>query len=388
MVTLEQAVAAPLCTSRLARAGARVVKIERAEGDNARGYDSVLCGDSAYFAWLNQGKESVVLDIKSSEGREVLTALLARADVLVQNFAPGALDRAGFDHASLSAANPRLIRCDISGYAPDTDAAHRRGYDLLIQAESGLIAASGVAGHPGRIGVSLCDIGAGMAAYEAVLEALLQRSLTGQGSRLGISLFDVAAHWMSVPFAHAVYGDGAPQPVGLSHPSIAPYGGFPTADGETVLVSIQNEREWQRLACDVLEAPDWLDDDRYAGNEARCAHRAVLDVAIAARTARLDAAALEGRLEQASIAYGRITRVEDLYRHAGLQTQRYGLTSGESVQLPAHPVLVNGCRESDAMRRAPRLDEHGDAIRAEFGKHPRPEDGSPAPPSPPRDSTR
>ena len=245
VISIEQAVAAPLCTARLAQAGARVIKIEREEGDFARNYDSAAKGESSYFTWLNQNKESVCLNFKQDQDAEILWAMLAKADVLIQNLAPGALARAGFDFQRLHEKNPRLVICNISGYGDKGEVSAKRGYDLLVQAESGLISVSGSPGEPGRIGVSICDIGAGITAYSGILEALHKRNLSGRGEEISISLFDVAAEWMSVPYIHAQYGRGAPKPVGLRHPSIAPYGAFECADKRLVLISIQNEREWE-----------------------------------------------------------------------------------------------------------------------------------------------
>ena len=222
VVAIEQAVAAPLCTARLADAGARVIKIERQDGDFARGYDTAAGGESSYFAWLNQGKESVVLNYQSAEGAKLLEALIAKADILVQNMSPGALDRAGFGSEMLRNRHPALITCDISGYGDQPELSSMKAYDLLVQAESGLVSISGGPNELGRIGVSICDIGAGMTAHAGILEALVKRSTTGLGSGVSTSLFAVAAEWMTVPLIHAEYGSGAPKRVGLNHPSIAP----------------------------------------------------------------------------------------------------------------------------------------------------------------------
>ena len=226
VVSIEQAVAAPLATCRLADAGARVIKIERPEGDFARGYDHAAAGEASYFVWTNRGKESLVLDYKQTPDAELLHRLLAKADVFVQNLAPGALSRAGFGSEALRQRYPRLITCDISGYGEGHAASDLKAYDLLVQCESGLVSVSGSPGEPGRIGVSVCDIGAGMNAHSAILNALLLRQRTGSGSAVSVSLFDGAADWMTVPYVHERYGAGAPGPAGLAHPSIAPYGGF------------------------------------------------------------------------------------------------------------------------------------------------------------------
>ncbi|MEO1143379.1 MAG: CaiB/BaiF CoA-transferase family protein, partial [Pseudomonadota bacterium] len=266
VVSIEQAVAAPLCTARLSAAGARVIKIERDSGDFARGYDTAAKGESSYFTWLNQGKESVCTDFKSEEGRELLTALLIQADVLVQNLSPGALERSGFSLGQLHKINPRLIVCNISGYGSTGQASGKPAYDLLVQAESGLVSVSGDKGHPGRIGVSICDIGAGVTAHAAILEALMKREKTGHGEEVNLSLFSVASEWMMVPYIHAEYGSGAPEPAGLKHPSIAPYGAFECSDGKQILISIQNEREWERLCLNALDSPQLFNNINYTSN--------------------------------------------------------------------------------------------------------------------------
>ncbi|NIA28143.1 MAG: hypothetical protein GWP02_08810 [Desulfobulbaceae bacterium] len=243
VVSVEQAVAAPLCTARLAQAGARVIKIEREVGDFARGYDRAAKGDSSYFVWTNQGKESVVLNYKEPDGRDLLNSIIAKADVFVQNLAPGAMARAGFGSEEMRQRHPRLITCDISGYGDSPEASGMKAYDLLVQAESGLVSISGGPNELGRIGVSICDIGAGMTAHAGILEALIQRTKTGIGTGVLVSLFDVAAEWMTVPLVHCEYGRGAPGRHGLHHPSIAPYGAYETRDHTNTLISIQNERE-------------------------------------------------------------------------------------------------------------------------------------------------
>jgi len=277
VVAVEQAVAAPLCTARLVDAGARVIKIERPTGDFARGYDSAAHGDSSYFAWANQGKQSAVLDFKEPADAELLHTMLGRADVFVQNLAPGALERAGFGSDGLRAKYQRLITCDISGYGEQPSLAEKKAYDLLVQAESGLIGISGAPGELGRIGVSMVDAGTGMAAYTGVLEALLQRSITSKGSGVRVSLFDVAAEWMTVPLVQQEVGSGGPTRVGLKHPTIAPYGAFETNDGNQTLISIQNEREWARLCEQVLEQPGLAIDARFSSNTARVTNRTELE---------------------------------------------------------------------------------------------------------------
>jgi itaconate CoA-transferase len=281
VIALEQAVAAPYCSSRLADAGARVIKIERPEGDFARGYDRAVHGESSYWVWINRGKESVALDLKQADDLALLRQMLARADVFLQNLAPGAAARLGLGAAELRARHPRLITCDISGYGEQGPMVKAKAYDLLVQAESGLISVSGAPGPGveslGRIGVSLCDINAGLNALIGIQQALLQRARTGLGSEVKVSLFGSAAELMSVPYLQTRYGGKAPERVGLKHPSIAPYGAFTCADGRDVVISIQNEREWADFCRHVLRQPALPEDPRCANNAARVAHRAFVD---------------------------------------------------------------------------------------------------------------
>lgn len=365
VISIEQAVAAPFSSARLAHAGARVIKIERDEGDFARRYDTAAKGESSYFVWLNQGKESVCLDFKEQAGASVLWSMLQKADVLIQNLSPGALSRAGFTAEKIHAANPRLIICNISGYGDDGEVSKKRAYDLLVQAESGLVSVSGSAEAPGRIGVSVCDIGAGMTAYSAILEALLSRERTGQGEVLSVSLFDVAAEWMAVPYVHAVYGEGAPKPVGLRHPSIAPYGAFPCSDGQLVLISIQNEREWMRLCRDVLQSPDLLKVAAYASNNDRVANLVDLEGDISAVTRTLTADEFQDRLQGASIAYGAINTPDKLSSHPAFRTETVATADGQELQLPANPVQRSD-KHQPAASRTPALGEHTRNVLAEF----------------------
>lgn len=368
VVAVEQAVAAPLCTARLADAGARVIKVERAGGDFARGYDQAAGGDSSYFAWANHGKESLVLDIKDEADAALLDRIIARADVLVQNLAPGALARAGFDPVQLRGRHERLITCDISGYGDGEAVQGLKAYDLLVQAESGLLAVSGGEDSPGRIGVSLCDIGTGVTAYGAILEALIQRSVSGKGTGLAVSLFDVAAEWMTVPLVHAETGDGAPGRVGLRHPSIAPYGGYETGDGRLTLIAVQNEREWDRLCREALSRPDLADDERFAGNVARVENRDALEAELQAVTATLSSEELRSRLRRASVAYGALNSVDELSAHPALRRRSLTSSSGVALSLPAHPVLNDARNTADGLGRrvVPTPGQHTAAIRAEF----------------------
>ena len=365
VLALEQAVAAPYCTSRLADAGARVIKVERAEGDFARGYDRAAKGMSSYFAWLNRGKESLAADIKAPADAALLHRILSRADVFVQNLLPGAAARAGFGSDELRARHPRLVTVDISGYGDEGPYAAMKSYDMLVQAETGLASITGGPEAPARVGVSVCDIAAGMYAHQAVLEALIRRGRTGEGASIKVSLFDGMADWMTVPLLFSDYGPGAPRRVGLSHPSVAPYDPFPSADGTPVLISIQNDREWQRFCADVLERPGLAADPDFATNVQRVANRARMDAIIREGFARHGTEALCARLLAAGIAFARVNSVADFSRHPQLRRVRVQTPAGE-IALPAPPPVVDGDR-APALGPVPALDAHGEAIRKEFG---------------------
>lgn len=339
VVALEQAVAAPFCTSRLADAGARVVKVERPEGDFARGYDHAVFGESSYFVWINRGKESVVLDLRHPTGKERLHALIAEADVFVQNLAPGAAARLGFGSATLRERHPTLITCDISGYGEDGPLRHLKAYDLLVQAEAGLVAVSGAPGPWGRIGVSICDISAGMNALIGVHQALLQRQRTGRGSGVQVSLFGSAAELMAVPYLQARYGGKAPERVGLKHPSIAPYGSFTCSDGREIVLSIQNEREWAAFCAIVLGDAAIASDPHFADNASRVHHRAELDAAVQAVFGRLTHGEVTDRLTEAQTAFGAINSVHDLIEHPQLRTKPM-MVNGRLAHIPASPYTT------------------------------------------------
>ena len=363
VVSLEQAVAAPLCTARLAEAGARVIKIERAEGDFARGYDHVVHGESAYFVWLNRGKQSLVLDIKQPHDAALLARIVAQADVFVQNLAPGAVTRAGFGSAELRGRHPRLITVDISGYGDDGPAAAMKAYDFLIQCETGLASITGGAAEAGRVGVSVADIACGMNAHAAVLQALIGRGRTGKGSGIAVSLFDAVADWMTVPLLHHDYAGRAPMRAGLHHATIAPYGAYACGDGRQVVLAIQNEREWHRFCAEVLGQPGLADSPQFAGNAARCANRPSLDDAIDAVFNRLDAAAVIARLAAAGTAYASLNEVADLSRHPQLRRVEAITPTGPAV-LPAPPVRWAGA--APAVGAIPAIGEHSAIIAREF----------------------
>ncbi len=361
VVSLEQAVAAPLCSCRLADAGARVVKIERPEGDFARYYDRAAKGQSAHFVWLNRGKESIALDIKAPEDKALLARMIARADVFIQNLAPGAAARAGFDPAALRRAHPRLIVCSISGYGETGPYRDMKSYDLLIQAETGLASITGSPEAPGRVGVPVSDIAAGLNAYAAILEALYARERRGEGATLEISLFHATAEWLAVALMQQADGR-PPRRVGVHHPSIAPYGAFTAGDGKSIVISIQNEREWQRFCAEILGDAALAHDPRFADGPRRVANRPALEALVAAAFKREPRTAMAARLKAAGIAFGNLNTLEDFARHPALALFETPTESG-AVAVPVPP----GRRRSDmADRRVPRLDEHGPALRREF----------------------
>jgi len=343
VVALEQAVAVPLATARLADAGARVIKLERAEGDFARGYDSFVHGQSSYFVWLNRGKESCVVDLKQPDDLRFVEAMLASADVFIQNSAPGAAARLGLGSDALRARHPRLITCDVSGFAPGTPDYQRKAYDLLIQAESGLAALTGSAeSGPTRVGISIGDIATGQACYAAILEALLRRGRTGEGSHITVSLFDTLAEYLNAPYLAYRYGGKEPPRIGLAHPSIAPYGVFSASDGE-VLIAIQNEREWAAFCDGVLGDAGLATDSRFARNTLRVENRGQLDQMVQDRLGRSSVNEICARLDEVKIAYGRISTMADLARHASIATATVATPGGE-IELLAPAPVVNGER--------------------------------------------
>ena len=364
VVSLEQALSAPLCTCRLADAGARVIKIERAEGDFAREYDHVAHGESAYFVWANRGKQSLVLDFKTPEDAALLARIIARADVLVQNLAPGAAERAGFGSEAMRAAHPRLITCDISGYGEEGPYARMKAYDLLIQCESGLASVTGSPEAPGRVGVSAADIASGMYAHAAILEALIERGLTGAGKGIAISMFDSLADWMAVPLLHFDYGRKAPARVGVSHPSIAPYGAFACEDGKQVVLGVQNEREWKALCAEVLGDERLASDPRFVSNSLRVQNRVPLDATISNIFRGLSKAAVVGRLRSAGIAFASLNGVRELSSHPQLRRIEVDTPTGP-VNLPAPPARWRG-EDDRNLGPSPALGQHTAAIRQEF----------------------
>ena len=363
VVSLEQAVAAPFCTSRLADAGARVIKIERESGDLARRYDEVAHGESAYFVWLNRGKQSLALDIKQPEDSALLKRMLKRADVFVQNLAPGAAARAGFGAKALLAENPRLIVCDITGYGESGPYAGMKAYDFLIQCETGLASVTGGPDSPGRVGVSVADIGCGMNAHAAILQALYARERTGEGGQISVSLFDSIADWMAVPLIHREYSGREPRRIGLNHASIAPYGAYAAGDGTPFIIAIQTAAEWASLCRGVLARPDMIDDPRFSTNSRRTANRAALDEEMGKALSRFDAAQMAEALRTANIAFGRYNTVGEFARHVQLRRAEVGPPSGP-VSVPAPPQIFD--HHPVALGPSPAIGEHSERIRREF----------------------
>lgn len=365
VIALEHAVAAPLCTRKLADAGARVIKLERPEGDFAREYDRAARGWSTYFVWLNGGKQSVVVDLKKDQDVALVRALVAAADVFVENLGPGVAAKYGLDVDSLHSQHQQLVACSISGYGSAGPLRQRKAYDLLVQAESGLASLTGSAEHPGRVGVSVVDIAAGLNAYSSILLALHHRAATGRGAVLRLSLFDSIAEWMTVPLLQFDCTGRAPQRVGLQHPSIAPYGVFATRDGDSILLAIQNEREWQAFVQHVLESAQWCASPQFATNVARVENRSELDARIRQRTAALATSELVAALKAAKVAYGRLNEVADLSSHS--QLRRVAIAAGNiEVSIPA-PALQSD-PEFERIGRVPRLGEHTDQVKSEAGQ--------------------
>ncbi len=367
VVALEQAVAAPLCTSRLADAGARVIKIERREtGDFARQYDEVVKGQSAYFVWLNRGKQSLELDIKNADDLDLLNSILTQADVFIQNLAPGAVDKIGLDSETLRSKFPRLVICEISGYGDNGPYREMKAYDLLVQAESGLASITGAVEASGRVGVSVCDIAAGMNALSGILLALLEREQTGEGQIIKVSLFDGMSDWMTVPLMHYEYGGHAPERMGLNHPTIAPYGVYTSGDGESVLISIQNEREWLLFCNEMLRMPELARQAEYATNVQRVKNRPALDKLINEVFARYDTEGLRSELKNSRIAFGMLNDVAHLSDHAQLRRKSV-LTESGMVSLVDSPLRMG--EQTGEFGAVPALGEHNSLIRAEFSSN-------------------
>jgi itaconate CoA-transferase len=373
VVTLEHAIAAPFCTRQLADLGARVIKVERpGSGDFARAYDQRVNGLASHFVWTNRSKESLTLDVKHPKGQEVLQRLVAQADVLVQNLAPGAAARLGLSYEALAPAHPGLIVCDISGYGDDPRQPgpyrDKKAYDLLIQSESGFLSVSGTPDEMAKAGCSIADISAGMYAYSNILAALLQRGKTGKGSRIDVSMLESMVEWMSFPMYYAFEGAAPPPRAGAAHATIYPYGPFRAGDGKMVMLGLQNEREWQVFCARVLEQPELVDDPRFASNTLRTASREVLRDIIVRAFAPFTAAHIIERLDAAQIANAQVNTMKDVWHHPQLAARERWTEVGTGAG-PIPALWPPGVpREWDArMDAVPSLGQHTDAILAEAG---------------------
>lgn len=369
VVALEQAVAAPFATRQLADLGARVIKVERpGSGDFARGYDESVNGMSSYFVWLNRGKESAALDVKDPADRELLDDMLTQADIFIQNLAPGAALRLGLDERALRAMNSRLITCSISGYGPDGPYRDKKAYDLLIQCETGLVSVNGTPDTPAKAGISVADIAAGMYAYSGMLAALYERERTGIACSFHISMLDALGEWMSQPYLFATYGGAPPPRTGASHASIAPYGPYEAGDGAQVFIGVQNEREWATFCTNILKAPEFAKDPRFATNSRRVANNDSLTVLIEDALSNMTADEAVNRLDKHGIANARMRTVHEFADHPQLQARnrwRQVDSPAGHIRCLVPPVTIPG--RDMAMGTVPALGQHTDAIRAEFG---------------------
>jgi len=369
VIAIEHAIAAPFCTRQLADMGARVIKIERpGSGDFARSYDERVKGLSSHFVWTNRSKESLTLDLKHPAAQEMLARLLERADVLVQNVAPGAAARLGLSYEALHPKHPGLIVCDISGYGDDGPYRDRKAYDLLIQSEAGFLSVTGTPDQPAKAGCSIADIAAGMYAYTSVLTALLQRARTGLGIRIDVSMLESMAEWMSYPLYYAFDGASAPKRAGASHATIYPYGPFESGDGRTIILGLQNEREWVQFCEKVLRQPELLTDERFSSNPRRHAARDALRAVILRAFASLTADEVSRRLDDAQIANARMNTLADLWAHPQLAARN----RWRPVGTPAGPIpamLPPGRTDAfePRMDDVPSLGQHTEAILREFG---------------------
>ncbi|WP_291982793.1 CaiB/BaiF CoA-transferase family protein [Candidatus Accumulibacter sp. ACC005] len=369
VVTLEHAIAAPFCTRQLADLGARVIKVERPlTGDFARAYDERVRGLASHFVWTNRSKESLTLDVKHAEAQVILARLLEHADVLVQNLAPGAAARLGLAYAALREKHPRLIVCDISGYGSDGPYRDKKAYDLLIQSESGFLSVTGLPDAPAKAGCSIADISAGMYAQSNILAALLQRGKSGRGCHVEVSMLESMVEWMSYPLYYAFAGATPPPRAGAAHATIFPYGPFTAGDGKTVMLGLQNEREWQVFCAQVLERPDLACDARFSSNSRRTQARDELRTLIDERFARLSSEQLIARLDAAQIANARMNDMHEVWEHPQLKARgRWTEVDTPSGPIPAlrPPGQVDSF--TPRMDAVPALGEHTDAILSELG---------------------
>lgn len=362
VVAVEQAVAAPYASSRLSDAGARVIKIERPEGDFARNYDKLVRGQSAYFVWLNRGKESVCLDLRLEPDRAVLDALIASADVFIQNLKPGSIEKLGFGSADLRRRFPRLITCDISGFGEGGPFSHLKAYDLIVQAETGLCAITGTQHGPARVGVSVCDISAGMTAHSAILQALFHRERTGEGARIQVSLFDAVADWMNVPVLQHDHSSYETVRAGVNHPSLAPYGAYRCADGKDIIFSVQNDREWVNFCEKFLKQPERTREPGFADNMERLGSRARLNQIVKRRFSELSSEEAMQELEATGLAYGRLNEISDVSQHPHVRRVQVRTSEG-IVETIAPAAIFNS--EKPSLRPVPALGAHTEAVRDE-----------------------
>ena len=371
VVALEQAVAAPLASRHLADLGARVIKLERTDGgDFARSYDHAVRGLASHFVWLNRGKESVALDLKTGGGREVLRRLLERADVFMHNLGPGAVERLGFGAEELRARHPRLIVCTMSGYGSTGPYRDKRAYDLLVQSEAGLVTVTGTPDHPAKAGIPVADIASGMYAFSNILAALLHRERTGDGTAFEVTMLDALVEWMGHPLYVAEHTGEDPPRAGLSHPVIAPYDAYPTADGHEVVIGIQNDREWVRLASEVLGRPELATHPDYATNVARVRNREAVDAAVAEAMAKLGVEDAVRALDAARIASARLNAVSEVLYHPQLTARdRWRQTSTPVGDVRALRSAVEPVGESP-MGPVPDLGQHTESVLGEFGLGP------------------
>ncbi|OYY72571.1 CaiB/BaiF CoA-transferase family protein [Sphingomonas sp. 28-63-12] len=363
VVSVEQAVAAPYASVRLADAGARVIKVERPEGDFARNYDTFANGNSAYFVWLNRGKESVCLDLRVETDRNLLHAMVAKADVFIQNLKPGSLAKLGFPMARLRRDFPAIICCTITGFGETGPYADLKAYDLIVQAETGLCSITGTSDGPARVGVSVCDIAAGLTAHSAILQALFKRERTGVGALIEVSLFDALADWMNVPYLQYAYGGHATKRAGVNHPSIAPYGAYTCSDGLKVVFSVQNSREWTSFCEHLMGSKELAIFPDFATNMMRLKHRAALDGQVQARFDQLGSSEAMALLEAAGIAYGRLNSIPELAEHPHLRRFTIDTPTGPLHLISPGAIVDN---QEPERRFVPAKGQHTDAIRKEF----------------------
>jgi itaconate CoA-transferase len=369
VVTLEHAIAAPFCTRQLADLGARVIKVERpGVGDFARAYDERVHGLASHFVWTNRSKESLTLDVKHAEADRILERLLEGADVLVQNLAPGAAARLGLSYEALKERYPRLIVCDISGYGNDGPYRDKKAYDLLIQSESGFLSVTGTADEPSKAGCSIADIAAGMYAYTNILSALIQRGKTGQGCHIDVSMLESMVEWMNYPLYYAFEGAAPPPRAGAAHATIYPYGPFATGDGRTVMLGLQNEREWTAFCQQVLEQPDLAIDERFSSNSRRVANRDALRALIVAAFSQSSAEQVQQRLEAAQIANASVNDMHQVWQHPQLQARARWTSVGTSAgDIPALLPPGRSSAYQARMDPVPALGQHSEAILSELG---------------------